>query len=91
MYLVWISFDPTVLISNLFFPESVNEFDAILFHIRDMRDGRIPLPNQHRRKSNQHYVMFLMESPLNDGFHYEKFKNFFNWTMTFRRDSDFYR
>ena len=56
-----------------------------------MRDGRIPLPNQHRRKSNQHYVMFLMESPLNDGFHYEKFKNFFNWTMTFRRDSDFYR
>ena len=33
--------------------------------------------------------MFLMESPKNDGFKYEKFKNFFNWTMTFRLDSDF--
>ena len=49
-------------------------------------------PNPHHRKSNQHYVMFLMESPLNSGFnHYEKFKNFFNWTMTYRRDSDIYR
>ena len=33
--------------------------------------------------------MFLMESPKNDGFKYEKLKNFFNWTMTFRLDSDF--
>ena len=35
--------------------------------------------------------MYLMESPLHDAnFPYEKFKNFFNWTMTYRRDSDFY-
>ena len=50
-------------------------------------------PKPHHRKSNQRYVMFLMESPLNDGFHntYEKFKSYFNWTMTYRRDSDIYR
>lgn len=35
--------------------------------------------------------MFLMESPLNDNFPYERFQNYFNWTMTYRRDSDFYR
>ena len=56
-----------------------------------MHDGHLRLPNPKLRKPNQKYVMFLMESPLNDNFPYEKFRNFFNWTMTFRRDSDFYR
>ena len=35
--------------------------------------------------------MFLMESPLNDHFPYENFENFFNWTMTYRKNSDFHR
>jgi len=35
--------------------------------------------------------MFLMESPSYDVFPYEDFKNVFNWTMTYRRDSNFYR
>ena len=55
-----------------------------------MLGGQITLPNQYYRKSSQHYVMFLMEGPLNERFPYEKYKNFFNWTMTYRRDSDFY-
>ena len=55
-----------------------------------MLAGQITLPNQYHRKSSQHYVMFLMEGPLNERFPYEKYKNFFNWTMTYRRDSDFY-
>ena len=63
----------------------------MLFHMRDMNDGRISLPNKKKRKPNQRYVMFLMESPKNDGFPYPKFANYFNWTMTFRRDSDFHR
>ena len=72
------------------FPGSLSEFDAILFHIRDLQNGQIPLPNQRKRKPNQFYGMFLMESPQNDGFPYEKFKSFFNWTMTYRRDSNFH-
>ena len=34
-----------------------------------------------------------MESPLNDGLNYtnKRFHNFFNWTMTYRTDSDIYR
>ncbi len=60
------------------------KFDAIVFHIRDMDNGKIPIPNQKRRLPNQRYIMFLMESPLNDGFPYERFGGFFNWTMTYR-------
>lgn len=67
----------------------MSEFDAILFHMRDMHN--IPLPNPKLRKPTQRYVMFLMESPSNDNFPYEKFGSYFNWTMTFRRDSDIYR
>jgi hypothetical protein len=56
-----------------------------------MSAGKIALPNPKRRKSHQRYVMFLMESPMNDNFPYEKFQGFFNWTMTFRKDSDIHR
>ena len=54
-----------------------------------MGGGHTALPNRKKRLPHQKYVMFLMESPKNDGFPYEKFDNFFNWTMTFRLDSDF--
>lgn len=72
---------------------SLADFDAILFHARDMDRRIIQVPNQQRRKSNQIYVFFLMESPLNDGLNYtnKRFHNFFNWTMTYREDSDIYR
>jgi len=72
---------------------SISEYDAILFHARDMDKRVIQVPNQERRKQNQVYVFFLMESPLNDGLNYtnKRFHNFFNWTMTYRLDSDIYR
>ena len=59
----------------------MEDFDAVVFHIRDMENGKIALPNQKRRKPHQRYVMFLMESPLNDDFPYESFGNFFNWYL----------
>ena len=59
--------------------------------MRDMKDGHIKLPNPKKRKPNQFYMMFLMESPLNDHFPYDIFENYFNWTMTYRKNSDFYR
>ena len=69
---------------------SEHEYDAIIFFIEHMMGGLISPPNQNHRKPSQHYVMFLMEGPLNEWFPFEKYKNFFNWTMTYRRDSDFY-
>ena len=79
-----------LLICCISFSDSMNQFDAILFFIGHWTVGHISLPNQYNRKSSQYYVMFLMEGPLNERFPYEKYKNFFNWTMTYRRDSDFY-
>ena len=32
--------------------------------------------------------MYMMESPLMDFSNYNSFDNFFNWTMTYRLDSD---
>ena len=43
------------------------------------------------RSPHQHYVMFLMESPSYDLFPYEEFESYFNWTMTYKRNSDFFR
>lgn len=35
------------------------------------------------------FIMFLMESPLSTHFKaFTEFRSFFNWTMTYRRDSD---
>jgi hypothetical protein len=63
---------------------SLEDFDAVVFHIRDMDGGKIAMPNQKRRKPHQRYVMFLMESPLNDNFPYENFGNFFNWQVHYK-------
>ena len=27
-------------------PENLEDFDAVIFHIRDMNDGEMPVPNQ---------------------------------------------
>ena len=68
-----------------------------------MRSSKVP--NQKRRRREQLYVFFILESPLNDGLNYSntrfiinhcisstcRFKSFFNLTMTYRRDSDLVR
>ena len=37
----------------------------------------------------QIYIYFNLESPVNSAHtHQEKYNNFFNWTMTYRKDSD---
>ena len=33
--------------------------------------------------------MYMKECPLNDHTEHGQFSNFFNWTVTYRRDSDF--
>ena len=54
---------------------SLGDYDALMFHMRNMNDGRTPIPNQKHRKPHQRYVMFIVESPMHDNFPYEKFKS----------------
>jgi len=53
----------------------------------------LKVPNQMRRRKEQLYVFFILESPLNDGLNYSnhRFNSFFNLTMTYRLDSDLVR
>ncbi|KHN77022.1 Alpha-(1,3)-fucosyltransferase C [Toxocara canis] len=64
---------------------------AILFHWNDLDPYDLPA----RRDWRQRYVYENLESPLNtarkyDNIHNSWALNFFNWTMTYRSDSDIY-
>ena len=68
---------------------SVSLFDAVIFHMADLEILKPQdLPNQQDRIPNQRYVMFFMESPQHWTADFSRFNNFFNWTMTYRLDSD---
>lgn len=61
--------------------------DAIVFHVRDMDMNDLPT----RRSESQKWVFWSMEPPpysVFAGFNY--MHNMFNWTMSYRRDSDIY-
>ncbi|XP_077517325.1 alpha-(1,3)-fucosyltransferase C-like [Amblyomma americanum] len=59
--------------------------DVILFHVRDIED----MPSN--RSNKQKWVFFTLESPPNTPFsNFRHMKNMFNWTMTYRSDSDVY-
>ena len=64
---------------------SVSDFDAVLFHMRNMNGGKVAVPNQSKRRREQVYVMFLVESPIHDNFPYQKFKGTFRWRIQLLR------
>lgn len=69
--------------------KNVEEFDAIVFHVADFNMKMNLIPWQ--RTNEQIYIFGNVESP----FYYTNYlsytKNFFNWTMTYRQDSDIVR
>ncbi len=81
-----------LLTANRSLLPSVADFDAVLFHpVRMARErggrGRLEVPRE--RRASQRYVMVLAEPPprLRDSL-YRRLRGFFNWTMTYRSDSD---
>ncbi|XP_069165577.1 alpha-(1,3)-fucosyltransferase C isoform X2 [Procambarus clarkii] len=60
------------------------EIDALLWHFRS--DDK-SLPTQ--RSPHTRYVFWLMESPAHLFARIERFNQVFNWTFTYRLDSDF--
>uniref|UniRef100_A0A182SWT6 Fucosyltransferase n=1 Tax=Anopheles maculatus TaxID=74869 RepID=A0A182SWT6_9DIPT len=63
---------------------SITEYDAVVFHVATGWDG--PLPTL--RSPHQVYVAALMESPAHTKHMLGLDGNYFNWTMTYRLDSD---
>ncbi|XP_053678070.1 alpha-(1,3)-fucosyltransferase C [Anopheles nili] len=63
---------------------SVADYDALVFHVASSWDR--PLPDV--RRPQQVYVAAVMESPAHTKHKLELEANYFNWTMTYRLDSD---
>lgn len=76
-------------IYNRDFTASENElekYDAIVFHQRDWTSTDVP----KIRWIHQRYIFLSMESPAWRTIDTESMADFFNWTMTYRKDSDVY-
>jgi hypothetical protein len=62
----------------------VRKYDAVVFHQRTWTAKDLPM----RRSPHQRYVFFTLESSAWRGNNVSRVANFFNWTMTYRWDSD---
>ncbi|RXG61509.1 Alpha-(1,3)-fucosyltransferase C [Armadillidium vulgare] len=62
------------------------EFDAILIQHSGFDPNN--LPQESDRTSNQIWIFAELEPAAYYGKGLEKYSNIFNWTMTYRRDSD---
>lgn len=74
-----ITSDPSVLKSEI-------EFDAVVFHGSERRLFFNPAPRF--RSSHQKYVMSTLEPISMTKHDFSVDNNFFNWTMTYRLDSN---
>ncbi|EFA05856.1 alpha-(1,3)-fucosyltransferase C [Tribolium castaneum] len=67
----------------------VEKFDAIIFHGVEYQEKWFGKPQ--KRNPNQVYIFSNQESPVNTPSFIRDFDNFYNWTMTYRLDSDILR
>ena len=64
--------------------------DVVLFHGRDMPSVKEMKRISIRRPAIQRWVYFIHESPIYTPYDPGIYNGFFNWTMTYRRDSDIF-
>ena len=68
----------------------LSESDLIIFHGRDLPPDITELIqlSSAPRTDNQAWVFFMHESPINTHFNRTEYNGIFNWTATYRADSD---
>ena len=64
--------------------------DAVLFHGRDLPSVTHMKNILRIKPPKQRWIYFMHESPQFSYFDAPSYNGFFNWTMTYRRDSDFF-
>ena len=64
---------------------SITEFDALVFHTANHKSF---IPFSEIRSPHQRFIMFELESPRFWKYDFTLYDFFFNWTMTYRSDSD---
>ena len=78
-------------VNNCYFTNDMSNFetsDAVLFHVQDLAE----YPHQiYKRSDKQRWIFFMLESPgysSNMAYTHHPWRSAFNWTMTYRLDSD---
>ena len=80
--------DPTVLQGKHNYDYDEAAFDAVMIHAPEFNFHNVPMIQRWRRPE-QRLVYMNMESPMSwNTPDIITMKNFFNWTMTYRHDSD---
>ncbi|XP_013780320.1 alpha-(1,3)-fucosyltransferase 9-like [Limulus polyphemus] len=62
----------------------ISSVDAVLFHARDLNVRVLP----KIRKPHQRWILYGLESPSFTNLPWKSINGLFNWTMTYREDSD---
>lgn len=65
----------------------ISEADAVGFHHRDMKLLTLSLLSR-RRNRQQIWFFYVLENPLNVFINDARYAGVFNWTMSYRRDSE---
>ncbi|KAB7498050.1 Alpha-(1,3)-fucosyltransferase C, partial [Armadillidium nasatum] len=60
------------------------EFDAVIIHFKGLKKKNLP----KKRSRHQRYIFYESEPPPMSGGYPQNFEGIFNWTLTYRRDSD---
>ena len=69
--------------------EEFSSSNVVIFHGRDMPHVNTLRKLHNKRPLNQAWVYFILESPAHSP-DARQYGGLFNWTMTYRRDSDIY-
>ena len=69
--------------------EDFSSSDVVIFHGRNLPNANTLRELHNKRPPNQAWVFFLLESPAHSP-DTTQYDGLFNWTMTYRRDSDVY-
>jgi alpha-1,3-fucosyltransferase len=67
----------------------IEKFDAILFHAIEYNEAAFGKPE--KRSPGQVYIFSNQESPVHTPSFIKHYNDFYNWTMTYRLDSDVFR
>ena len=70
--------------------DELQRSDAVMFHGRDLPSETVLTEVEKNKPSRQRWVYHLWESPHLAGRNPALFNGMFNWTMTYRVDSDFF-
>ena len=63
-------------------------YDAVVMNMLELHEYKLPEEENFTRSSHQRYVFLQQESPLTSPLDLQFYQNYFNWTMSYKHNSD---